>query len=52
MYEKLNKNGKIFYEKNIDFTMKSAYNLIFQLYFNEKRMKTPFNIIYKVKRIK
>ena len=51
MYEKLNKNGKIFYEKNIDFTMKSAYNLIFQLYFNEKRMKTPFNIIYKVKRI-
>ena len=51
MYEKLNKNGKIFYEKNIDFNMKSAYNLIFQLYFNEKRMKTPFNIIYKVKRI-
>lgn len=51
MYEKLNKNGKIFYEKEIKLNMKSAYNLIFQLYFNEKRMKTPFNIIYKIKRI-
>ena len=51
MYDKLNKNGVIFYEKNIELTSLSVYNLIFQLYFNESRMKNPMSIIYKVKRI-
>jgi endonuclease/exonuclease/phosphatase family metal-dependent hydrolase len=51
LYKKLNKNGSIYYEKNISLSFLAMYNLVFQLYFNEKRMKTPDNILYKVKRI-
>lgn len=51
LYDELNKNGKIYYEKDITLSYNAMYNLIFQLYFNEQRMKNPDNINYKVERI-
>lgn len=47
----LKNNGNIYYIKKIPFNYIMAYNLIYQLYYNEKRMKSLFNINYKCNRI-
>jgi len=47
----LEQNGSIYYEKNIEMTYFMIYNLIFQLYYKEKRLKNPHNIINKIKRL-
>jgi len=47
----LNKNGKIYYQKEIEVTYQMLYNIIFQQYINTYRMKNNSGIIYKVNRL-
>ena len=51
LINELKNNGTIYYEKDIEFNFYMMYNLIYQLYYNEFRMKTPMHIIYKVNRL-
>ena len=47
----LKENGSIYYEKDIEFDYRMAYNLVYQLYYNEYRMKTPSQINFKVSHV-
>ena len=47
----LEENGSVYYEKDIEFNYQMAYNLVYQLYLNEYRMKTPNSINFKVNHI-
>lgn len=49
--EKLKEKGDIHYIKDIKLTYLMAYNLIFQLYASEKRMKSNTDIMYKINRL-
>lgn len=49
--ELLKKNGKIYYQKEIDVTYQMLYNIIFQQYINTFRMKNNSGIIYKINRL-
>jgi len=51
MIKKLEDNGNIHYTKDINLDYFMAYNLIFQLYASEKRMKSNTDIIYKINRL-
>jgi len=47
----LESKGDIHYIKDINLDYFSAYNLVFQLYSSEKRMKKNSEIIYKIQRL-
>ena len=47
----LENNGDIHYSKDIDLDYFMAYNLIFQLYASERRMKSNVDIMYKINRL-
>jgi len=47
----LKDKGDIHYIKDLEIDYYMAYNLIFQLYANERRMKTNSEIIYKINRL-
>jgi len=47
----LKSNGNIYYMKTIELDFIMCYNLIYQLYYNEYRMKDVYNINYKCNRI-
>jgi endonuclease/exonuclease/phosphatase family metal-dependent hydrolase len=49
--KKLEDNGKIYYQKDIEVTYQMLYNIIYQQYINTYRMKTNQNIIYKINRL-
>lgn len=49
--DELKKNGDIHYEKDIEMTYLMAYNLLYQLYANEERMKKNSHISYKLNRV-
>ena len=49
--KKLNEFGTIHYTKDLSINYYTAYNLIYQLYANEERMKTNANILYKINRL-
>lgn len=51
LIEKLSLNGKIHYTKDININYYSAYNLIYQLYATDKRMKLNDHIQYKLNRL-
>jgi endonuclease/exonuclease/phosphatase family metal-dependent hydrolase len=51
LYEELKQNGTIHYIKTLEFTYYMAYNLIYQLYATEKRMKKNSDILYKLNRL-
>lgn len=51
MITKLEQNGDIHYSKDIELDYYMAYNLIFQLYASEKRMKSNSDIVYKINRL-
>jgi endonuclease/exonuclease/phosphatase family metal-dependent hydrolase len=51
MTDELKTKGTIHYTKDIDLTYYMAYNLIFQLYASEKRMKRNSDIMYKINRL-
>jgi len=48
---KLEENGDIHYIKDLSITYNMAYNLIYQLYANERRMKNNSDIRYKINRL-
>jgi hypothetical protein len=48
--DKLKKHGDIHYIKDLNLDYFSGYNLFFQLYASEKRMKKNSEIIYKINR--
>lgn len=49
--EELKKNGDIHYEKDLEITYLMGYNLLYQLYAEEERMKKNSHIIYKLDRV-
>ena len=49
--DKLKEKGDIHYIKDIKLNYLMAYNLIFQLYASEKRMKRNAEILYKINRL-
>lgn len=51
MIDELKTKGTIHYTKDIGLNYYMAYNLIFQLYAYEKRMKRNSDIIYKINRL-
>jgi len=51
MIEELEKKGDIHYTKDIEIDYYMAYNLSYQLYASEKRMKRNSEIIYKIERL-
>jgi len=51
LIEKLKDKGDIHYIKDISLNYYMAYNLIYQLYANEKRMKLNGQILYKINRL-
>jgi hypothetical protein len=51
MISKLEENGDIHYIKDIEADYFMAYNLIYQLYASEKRMKKNSDINYKINRL-
>jgi len=51
MIKELEKNGDIHYTKEIEIDYYMAYNLCYQLYASEKRMKKNIEIIYKIERL-
>ena len=51
LHDELKQNGIIHYVKTLDLTYYMAYNIIYQLYANEKRMKKNSEIMYKLNRL-
>ena len=51
LIKKLTENGDIHYTKNIDMDYFMAYNMIYQLYSTEERMKMNTHIQYKIDRL-
>lgn len=51
LIKKLEENGDIHYTKDIEMNYFMAYNMIYQLYSTEKRMKTNPLIQYKIERL-
>jgi endonuclease/exonuclease/phosphatase family metal-dependent hydrolase len=51
LINKLEKNGDIHYIKDIEINYFMAYNMSYQLYSNEERMKNNSSIQYKIERI-
>ncbi len=51
LIKKLEENGDIHYIKNLEINYYMAYNLIYQLYASEKRMKKNSDINYKINRL-
>lgn len=51
LIKKLEEKGDIHYIKDIEIDYYMAYNLIYQLYASEKRMKNNSSIIYKIQRL-
>jgi exonuclease III len=51
MMDELKSKGIIHYTKDIELTYYMAYNLVFQLYASEKRMKKNSEIMYKINRL-
>jgi len=51
LIDSLNEKGKIHYVKDLKINYFMAYNLVYQLYANEKRMKSNTQILYKINRL-
>jgi len=51
LIDKLKENGDIHYIKDIEIDYFMAYNIIYQLYSTEERMKKNSDLIYKIERL-
>jgi len=51
LIKRLKEFGTIHYTKDISINYYTAYNLIYQLYANEERMKSNAHILYKINRL-
>jgi len=51
LFENLKEKGNIHYVKDIKINYYMAYNLVYQLYANEKRMKSNSLLLYKINRL-
>ena len=50
-FKLLDENGNVYYKKLLNINYYHAYNLLFQLYANTKRMKSNSQIMYKLSRL-
>jgi len=50
-FKLLDENGNVYYKKLLNINYYHAYNLLFQLYANTKRMKSNGQIMYKLSRL-
>ena len=51
LFDKLKENGSINYTKELTINFYTMYNMIYQFYSHERRMKSNYNILFKVNKL-